>query len=149
MYTGPLEPPGNVHIIPINSSLLQLWWNEPFSLDLTDHDPDISGYCIDVTNINTGAKIKLNITSERPYNFSGIPGDGEKPYPCHRYKFSISARNVAGLGKSSREATTSFPESEDLFELNVTCMCGCNHTFISNCSPIPSSCNTKGFVFKR
>ena len=111
LLIGILDPPGKFNIIAIDSSTLQLSWETPFSLDLTDHDPDIIDYSISIRNKNANAAINTTRTS---YTFSGMPEDRNKPDPCNNHVFSIRARNVEGYGNSSREITTCFPASKAL-----------------------------------
>lgn len=100
---GPLSAVSGF-IATSNAKTVTISWTAPFSLDLTDIDPDVQYIlnCYDVTeetvrlipcedchNINTTQyKFTPNHTS-----------------PCHKYFFSVIPRNGAGEGESSINIT--------------------------------------------
>ena len=44
LVQGVLSPPSNLEIANVNSRFRSLSWNPPFTLNITDQDPDISNY---------------------------------------------------------------------------------------------------------
>ena len=101
-----LDPPGTLTVMNTNSGDIKLTWTPPFTLDITDVDPDISNYTVYIINTNTSNTGTVSVTEldesgvvETEYTFTGLPG--EDPDPCHVYQFSISAWNVVGEGERS------------------------------------------------
>ena len=88
-----------------NASSVTITWTVPFSLDVTDVDPDIWFTVVihNVTDRNNPTAILctdcINIT-ETHYTFS--PGFLS---PCHLYNFTIIPVNGAGQGESSPSNT--------------------------------------------
>ena len=106
MHTGLLAPPVALTVMNTNSSAIKLTWTPPFTLDITDVDPDISNYTVYITNTNTSKNGTVSVTKldengvvETEYTFTGLPG--EDPDPCPVYQFSVSAWNVVGEGERS------------------------------------------------
>ena len=79
----------------VQDSTISLTWTAPFTLDITDIDPDIT-YCVGVAN-STSSSIQCGIT-ETGFSFS-IPPDSA----CHNYMFTFTVTpvNVVGNGTSS------------------------------------------------
>ena len=84
-------------LISGNISSITISWSSPFSLDVTDIDPDIC-YSVFIYNI-TDEPITLisctdciNIT-ETQYTFTP-----DYPSPCHKYNFTIIPFNEVGQG---------------------------------------------------
>ena len=78
-----------------NSSAIHLYWDPPFTLDITNVNPDISGYTVSITNTNT------NMTSERNVTEPEFLFQEEGYDPCHVYLFEVSALNPVGVGEKS------------------------------------------------
>ena len=78
-----------------NESAIRLHWDPPFTLDITNVDPDIPGYTISITNTNT------NVTSERNVTKPELLFQEEGYDPCHVYLFEVSALNPVGVGNTS------------------------------------------------
>ena len=78
-----------------NSSAIHLYWNPPFTLDITNVDPDIPGYTVSITNNNTDLTKDWNVT-EPEFLFQEEGHD-----PCHVYLFRVRAWNPVGVGKKS------------------------------------------------
>ena len=78
-----------------NSSAIYLSWDPPFTLDITNVDPDIPGYTVSITNNNT------NVTSERNVTEPEFLFQEEGYDPCHVYLFRVSAWNPVGVGEPS------------------------------------------------
>ena len=112
---GLLPPPGDfISIHDFSSSAIRLQWSPPFTLDITDTDPDISEYIVHVRNINTNQSLEVN-TTELQFNFTGLPGEN-KPNPCHIYTFSVSAVNVVGEGGISDPLQDCFPGGQPVHD---------------------------------
>ena len=77
-----------------------LSWDPPFSLDLTDVDPDIV-YCVEVYNITCGGRELVfsdcNVT-ENSYNSDAIAPDG------YIYEYNVTPRSNVQLGCSKWNA---------------------------------------------
>ena len=86
--TGLLSPPPSLHIRyfsdPYYHSLL---WNAPFTLDLTNREPDITSYTV-CNNLTSNCVT----TKQREYTFPNL---------CDPINFSITAHNVVGKGNAS------------------------------------------------
>ena len=78
-----------------NSSAIRLYWDPPFTLDITNVDLDISGYTVSITNTNT------SVTSERNVTKPEFLFQEEGYDPCHVYLFEVSALNLVGVGEKS------------------------------------------------
>ena len=102
-YAGLLAAPGNPHTLNVIGPIPQpvlLRWDAPFSLDITNVDPDISNYMVFVTNLNTSQNGSETVAgTETEYVFTNLSGEGQNP--CHVYAFTIAGMNLAGEGNSS------------------------------------------------
>ena len=87
------------------STAILLRWDPPFTLNITDVDPDIAGYTVYCRNLDTGMTEAVNVT-EPVFIFTGLPG--EDPDPCHVYEFRVSAWNVVGESGNGTVLWTSF-----------------------------------------
>ena len=103
---GLLDPSDTLMVMNTSNGDIKLSWTPPFTLDITDVDPDISNYTVYITNTNTSntgtvsvAELDESGVVETEYTFTGLPG--EDPDPCHVYQFSVSAWNVVGEGERS------------------------------------------------
>ena len=103
--------PPNLHITSYGS-YHKLSWNPPFSLDITDVDPDISGYTI-CTNVSDRC---LN-TTENVLRFPNL---------CMPVEFTVSANNIVGQGVKGaivyqppyhESANPTYPKMTSLFEV--------------------------------
>ena len=87
-----LSPVKSLNLILQGSSVL-LHWMEPFTLDITDLEIDITGYCVEVVNLTSSAPL---------YSECGITAT-QFDYPispvCTSYNFSVQALNVVGSGE--------------------------------------------------
>ena len=78
-----------------NASLITLVWVAPFTLDLTNQNPDILNYLISIENVPTGRW--RNVTAmAAEYVFQ--PQDDEY---CTPLRFCVSAVNIVGGGNRS------------------------------------------------
>ena len=93
-----------------NRVSITLSWNAPFSLDVTDVDPDI-WYTVIVYNMTDEENPTATILCTDYYNLTYIFSP-DYPSPCHKYVFTIFPQNGAGLGKSSWNVTGYTIESE-------------------------------------
>ena len=84
---GLLEAPPDLSIERVDESFLQLTWDPPFTLDITNTNPDIMGYsiCNDVTE-----ECEFTPNTSYIYPDLGLP-----------VVFSVSAVNVVGEGNAS------------------------------------------------
>ena len=71
----------------------------PFSLDVTDVDPDI-WYSVLIYNIMIDNTKYIHNITETYYTFTP-----DYPSPCHNYIFTIIPFNGAGQGQSSENIT--------------------------------------------
>ena len=83
---GLLDPPPGFTILELDTARRQLSWSPPFTLDITDEDPDIMGYMI-CDNV-TGSCETVTET-QFPYPNLQVP-----------IEFSLSAINVVGEGSA-------------------------------------------------
>ena len=93
----------SVDILTFKSGSITISWSAPFSLDVTDVDPDIwySVLIYNVTDNPTAIPCTdcINIT-ETHYTFTP-----DYPSPCHKYIFTVIPFNGAGQGHSSGNIT--------------------------------------------
>ena len=87
-----------------NSSAIHLYWDPPFTLDITNVTLDISGYTVSITNTNT------NVTSDRNVTKPEFLFQEEGYDPCHVYLFEVSAWNPVGVGETSDVMNKCFGE---------------------------------------
>ena len=87
LLTGLLDAP-STRFVPINESYLSFEWKAPFTLDITDVDPDIQFYTFQESL--TG--ISVNVTEV---------GDFVFPTVAVTVEFSVSAWNVVGEGATA------------------------------------------------
>lgn len=110
-HAGPLEEVGSLMAVPSPSSI-SLSWERPFSLDITDVQPDIV-YCVDVFRISPGVSSRDHVASDcglldSIYNFTTA-----QPDPRNFFQFVVTPRNhVAG----ARNGTTSVINGSFSFE---------------------------------
>ena len=78
-----------------NSSAIHLCWDPPFTLDITNVDPDILRYTVSITNNNTKVTSERNVT-EPEFIFQEEDYDA-----CHVYLFTVRAWNPVGVGEPS------------------------------------------------
>ena len=86
-YTGPLEAPGT-EFVAVNDSFMSFVWRAPFTLDITDVEPDILFYILQESLTGSTA----NVTS---------PGEYVFPNVAVAVDFSVSAWNVVGKGETA------------------------------------------------
>ena len=97
-HTGLLESVEDLEVsINCASWSIILTWQPPFSLDITNTDPDMT-FCVDVYEVRKRGTIQLNdsadhCTESHQYtiNISDL----------NQYQFIVRARNVVGLGVPS------------------------------------------------
>ena len=77
-----------------NSDAVTLTWTPPFTLDITDINPDIAGYCVDVVSSTSSATLHsecgINVTE---FTYLRRPGSA-----CTVYIFAVIPVNVVGNG---------------------------------------------------
>ena len=84
-------------------------WERPFSLNLTNVEPDAT-YCVDIqifNNISTGYQLTLSVCDLiiTEYIFHA-----DDPTPCERYKIVITPINAVGNGTASQILTDYFTQ---------------------------------------
>ena len=85
-----------------NASLITLVWVAPFTLDLTNQNPDILNYLISIENVATGRWMRNVTTMGTEYVFQ--PQDDEY---CTPLRFCVTAVNIVGEGRRSECVLTS------------------------------------------
>ena len=91
---GPLDAPSNLMLSePDNQHMRRLTWDEPFSLDITDVDPDIECFnvCYSLVNV-TAEKSQCTCVNQIEYTFLCVSVS---------LLFTVSAVNVVGKGSAS------------------------------------------------
>ena len=68
-------------------------WTAPFTLDISNMEDDISGYCIDIINFNTSS----TLFSECGINTTEISLTLTLDV-CHTYMITVTPENVVGRG---------------------------------------------------
>jgi hypothetical protein len=64
-----------------SSDFIYFTWTPPFTLDITDVEPDISGYCIDIINSTTSSTLySLCGINETEFIFPTPPDNGCQGY---------------------------------------------------------------------
>ena len=82
----------------MNATAFHLTWDPPFTLDITDVDPDISGYVLYIRNTYTGSITVVN-TIDPVYTLEiSIPN-------CDTYAHEVSVAAILNGGREG-EATT-------------------------------------------
>ena len=92
---GTLAPVGELTAVPMQG-FLHLTWNPPFTLNITNIEPDIY-YCINIYNITPNSlyiplKTLCNLTQPE-FDFMVA-----NPNPCDRFQFQVIPVNGLGNG---------------------------------------------------
>ena len=93
-----LAPPGNLSL-QVTPTAIKLTWEPPYSLDITDVDPDTSKFVVQITNVNTG-EITIGNVIAPLYNIAKA-----SLQVCAAYEFKVSAVNGAGESNTSNTIT--------------------------------------------
>ena len=93
MCIGLLPAVRSLELTIVNSSY-SLEWVPPFSLDIPSVDPDIEGYCVNITSLTSSNTLHsqceiTNVSFSYP-----IPSDDG----CHDYMFTVTPVNILGNG---------------------------------------------------
>ena len=98
----------------IDTSAISLTWTPPFSLDITDIDPDIEGYCVDVIDTSSSLVVhsECGIT-ETQFSYPIPPNISHSLY----YVFKVIAVNAIGNGTQS---VIVYSESEGMYICNCS-----------------------------
>ena len=86
-----------------NYTVIDLIWNEPYSLDITNMEPDISHFRITVENTRTGSYFLANTSRAKFMLYQQSSVD-----VCTIYRFQVAAVNSVGFGESSEAVNSSF-----------------------------------------
>ena len=92
---GLLDAPSNLILSGADSQFIRrLSWDEPFSLDIADVDPDISHYkvCYSLINVTVEKSQCKQVLNRTDYVF---------PYVSVPLHFTVSAVNIVGEGNST------------------------------------------------
>ena len=90
-----MAAPTNLEAVSITTTAIHLTWDHPYTLDVTDIDPDISGYMIYIRNANTGNTTTVSVTETK---YTLVRQDFSH---CDMFEFRIQALNVVGEGNVS------------------------------------------------
>ena len=106
----------------VNSTLIFVTWEPPFTLDITDVDSDITGYRVDVINSTSSVTLhsECEIT-ETEFTYLMPP---ERYCYSTTFSFSITPLNIVGQG----EVATLFYKEHLLSKIVYNCM----HQFYAN-----------------
>ncbi len=87
----------NATLTPMDS-IISLTWTPPFSLNISNVDPDVTGYCVGVVNSTSSLVIdsQCGITDTQ-YNYTVSP----RSTPCDNYTFTVTPVNRVGNGTSA------------------------------------------------
>ena len=109
---GRLSPPTELETAPLNLTHDMLTWKDPFTLELTDIDPDITGYTITVAMENPlpvypyNHSVTLELLADISIQKYFISSTAGQKFTFPRYAFpvwlSVSADNLVGLGEMSQ-----------------------------------------------
>ena len=99
-FSGHLSAVGSLNITA-SGSTLSLTWEPPFSLDITNVDPDITGYCVDVIN-STSSVTLHSVCGINTTMFTYPLPDGS--IHCTVVLFNIVPHNIVGPGKSATKS---------------------------------------------
>ena len=106
--TGQLASVGDL-TIDNNAASINISWSAPFSLDVTDVDPDI-WYTVLIYNMTDETTVSYpNCTN---INETYCVFSPDHPSPCHQYTFTVIPFNGAGQGESSQNVTGYTIDSE-------------------------------------
>ena len=81
-------------MMTVQNSTIFLTWTSPFTLDITNVNPDVT-YCVGVVNSTSSLTLhsQCGIT-ETVFNYT-LPHDSV----CHMYMFTVTPVNVVGNGE--------------------------------------------------
>ena len=97
MHAGLLSAVGSMALTVHQNSNYTLEWVPPFSLDIASIDPDIEGYCVDITSLSTTSVLRSQCGVNGTLFSYPIPSnDG-----CHDYEFTVTPVNVVGNGTTA------------------------------------------------
>ena len=107
MYaTGVLTPPKNISL-KLTPQTLQLTWEPPYSLDITNVEPDILNYIVHIlvytTSSDSATETSMTVSA---YN-TQYTVVREHPQSCKVMEFTVSAVNAAGESNVSNPAKVS------------------------------------------
>ena len=105
-HSGPPSGVSDLVALP-QSSVINLTWTPPFSLDITGVDPDL-WYRVEVYNITSGRTPLTNLAvSEPEFNFTVADAT-----PCDQFEFKVTPVNGAGVGTTSEPVRGYFLRSK-------------------------------------
>ena len=101
-HSGLLQAPSNISVIS-NYTTILLTWQEPYTLDITDLESDISHYELTIKNVDNEQYYRVN-TSVITYLYN----QQSVSMACTIFEFQIAAVNLAGIGGKSTAVYRSF-----------------------------------------
>ena len=96
-FSGLLSAAGSLNITASDSTL-SLTWEPPFTLDVTNVDPDITGYCVDVINSTSSVTLQSECGINTTMYTYPLP-DGS--IHCTVVSFNTVPHNIVGPGESA------------------------------------------------
>ena len=108
---GLLEAPTALHTKPLTSTHDVLMWEDPYTLNLTDIEPDITDYTVTILMEDPPPSYPydLSVTLDQltaTSNQTVTIGSGSQQFSFPRYTFpvwlSVRAENPVGLGEMSQ-----------------------------------------------
>ena len=84
-------------VILFTKQIIKLKWVPPFTLDITNVDPDITSYSLHVWSLDTGEHVVIT-TNESEYTFVK---DNLANNMCRIYEFTVAGVNTVGKGNRS------------------------------------------------
>ena len=98
---GDLAAP-DLSVISITNEVIKLKWVPPFTLDITNVDPDITNYSLHIWSLDTGEHVVI-VTNDSEYTFT------KDNNICRIYKFTVAGVNTVGKGNRSSPVIVDFP----------------------------------------
>ena len=99
-FSGLLSAVGSLNITASDSTL-SLTWEPPFTLDITNVDPDITGYCVDVINSTSLVTLHSECGINTTMFTYPLPDDS---IHCTVVLFNVVPHNIVGPGESAAKS---------------------------------------------